>query len=117
MVEAMGGACAICGYNECNDSLCLHHLDPTQKEFSFGGVTKNPKAWGKIIVELRKCVLLCHNCHSEIHAGVTELPTDCPEFNEDYTEYRIVVKANCPVCGNEMPKQNKTCSLTCSGRQ
>ena len=24
--------------------------------------------------ELKKCILICANCHNEIHAGITEIP-------------------------------------------
>jgi hypothetical protein len=65
-IKYKGGQCQKCGYNKCPASLVFHHLDPSQKDFglSHNGTTKS---WGKIIVELDKCILLCHNCHNEIH--------------------------------------------------
>lgn len=50
----------------------MHHVDPTKKEFGIGagGVTR---AWSKVLVELDKCVLLCKNCHGEVHSGLIEM--------------------------------------------
>lgn len=68
-VEYKGGKCQKCGYNKCIAALEFHHLDPTQKEFSIGnkGYTRS---WDKIQQELDKCILVCANCHREIHTGV-----------------------------------------------
>lgn len=68
-----GGKCMICGYNRCLGALDFHHLDPSKKEFgvSMKGLTKS---WEKIKKELDKCVLICANCHRELHAGITQLP-------------------------------------------
>ncbi len=68
LVEYKGGKCELCGYNECIDVLDLHHKDPSTKEFgiSSSGLTRS---WEKNKVEADKCVLLCANCHREIHAG------------------------------------------------
>jgi hypothetical protein len=68
-VDYKGGKCINCGYNKCLSALDFHHLDPLTKDFSFGsrkGTIKKEKA----ILELDKCILLCRNCHAEVHAGV-----------------------------------------------
>jgi hypothetical protein len=65
-IEYKGGKCQKCGYNKCPNALVFHHLDPSKKDFgiSSGGKIKN---FEKIKAELDKCVLLCQNCHSEVH--------------------------------------------------
>ena len=98
MVEAMGGACQCCGYSTCTEALAFHHIDPTVKDMGFGDTRANPKKWEKIVEELRKCVLVCHNCHSEIHAGVRQLPKTYAKFDEEYADWRKVEEYdNCPV--------------------
>jgi hypothetical protein len=82
IVESMGGKCQICGYHKCNAALELHHLDPSEKEFGFGGLRANIKSFDTIKQELKKCILLCSNCHKEVHAGVTDLPSDFATFDE-----------------------------------
>lgn len=122
IIESMGGRCCVCNYNKCDWSLALHHLDPSQKDFSFGKIRANPKNWESIVLEIRKCVLVCHNCHSEIHAGVTSVPLDAPRFNEKFFNYRDLkntleeVLSPCPICGKLKSIALKNCSLICSGK-
>lgn len=116
IIEAMGGKCQCCGYDRCDSALALHHIDPSEKEFSLGQIRGSPIAWPRIVVELKKCVLLCHNCHSEIHAGVRQLPEIYSSFNEDYEFYRENPETltPCPHCGKMKPERNRYCSLSCS---
>lgn len=39
-----------------------------------------PRAWKKVVDEASKCVLLCKNCHEEVHARVTKIPDDIRRF-------------------------------------
>lgn len=71
--EYKGGKCELCGYDRCQDALDFHHKDPKKKSFgiSVRGLTRS---WAAIKSEIEKCVLICANCHREIHAGITQLP-------------------------------------------
>jgi predicted metal-binding protein len=69
MIEYKGGKCQICGYNECHGSLTFHHIDPNEKEISIGSMVRK---WEKIKPELDKCLLVCSNCHDEIHQGIID---------------------------------------------
>lgn len=70
-----GGKCAICGYNKCQRALSFHHRNAKEKGFGISakGLTRS---WQKIKVEIDKCVLLCANCHMEVHDGLTQLPKE-----------------------------------------
>lgn len=115
MVDAMGGSCQCCGYNACTEALAFHHIDPAVKDMSFGDTRANPKKWETVVNELKKCVLVCHNCHSEIHAGVRELPKTYAIFNEEYADWRKIEEYDsCPVCSKEKPVKQKFCSHTCA---
>jgi hypothetical protein len=117
MVDAMGGKCQCCGYDKCLDALAFHHIDPKAKDLSFGGIRANPTNWSNVVAELKKSVLVCHNCHSEIHAGVREIPENRTLFNETYADYRKIGKFDsCSQCGKQKPVQNKYCSLSCAGK-
>lgn len=67
-VAHKGGKCERCGYDRCIDALEFHHHDPAQKDFSISakGYTRS---WRKVLEELDKCVMLCANCHRELHAS------------------------------------------------
>ena len=68
-----GGKCAICDYNKSQRALSFHHLNPKEKDFDLSsrGLTRS---WERIKKEIDKCVLLCANCHMEVHDGITQLP-------------------------------------------
>lgn len=70
MVQLKGGKCCLCGYDRCLSALAFHHMDPNEKELKFGALRASPQSWEKIEKELNKCILVCHNCHSEIHEGI-----------------------------------------------
>jgi len=74
-IEYKGGKCIICGYKKCVRALNMHHEDPSQKEFGLSsrGLTRS---WEKVRRELDKCVLLCSNCHHEVHDGISQLPKE-----------------------------------------
>jgi len=59
--------CSICGYNSCPDALHFHHVNQNDKEFNLciRSLPKNSNE--KIIDELHKCILVCANCHAELH--------------------------------------------------
>jgi predicted transcriptional regulator len=64
-VAYKGGKCSKCGYCKCLGALDFHHTDPKQKDPDW----KNMKhrSFESVIHELDKCVLVCKNCHAEIH--------------------------------------------------
>ena len=68
----MGSTCHTCGRDGPPALFEFHHLDATQKDF---GLSEDgiPRTWAKMMAELAKCVMLCANCHREVHAGVRPL--------------------------------------------
>lgn len=70
LVEYKGGKCQCCGYNRCIRALEFHHLDPSQKDFTISGKSKSFETLKK---EADKCILVCSNCHKEIHAGIRKI--------------------------------------------
>ncbi len=76
-VRYKGGKCIKCGYNTCNRALEFHHIDPDEKDFNISQA--NTKyTFDKIKKELDKCVLLCGNCHAELHDGLFEITDYIP---------------------------------------
>jgi hypothetical protein len=68
-IEYKGSKCALCGYGRCHAALHFHHVNDEDKLFGISG--KHALSWSKIKQELDKCVLLCANCHAEVHAGIS----------------------------------------------
>lgn len=71
-IDYKGGKCHLCGYDKCSGALEFHHIDPKQKSFAISS-KGNTRAWEVVKKELDKCVLVCANCHREIHAGLISL--------------------------------------------
>lgn len=69
-VELAGGCCRICGYDKCIAALEFHHRDPKQKDFKISKVARSPLTDPCVQAEIKKCILLCANCHREVHAGI-----------------------------------------------
>lgn len=69
-VAFLGGSCRICGYSRCVDALEFHHVEPSTKSENWNSMKK--KKWDLIEQELLKCVLLCANCHREVHESDTD---------------------------------------------
>ncbi len=72
-IEYKGSKCTICGYKKSQRALSFHHIDPSKKEFSLSSESLS-RSWDRIKMEIDKCVLICANCHMEVHDGITQLP-------------------------------------------
>ena len=70
-IKLLGGKCSICGYDKCMDALEFHHEDPSIKEFRLG--SGNTMSWKAYKSEALKCILVCSNCHKEIHSKIQQL--------------------------------------------
>jgi hypothetical protein len=66
VVELHGNKCIICGYSKYHGGLHFHHKDPAQK--NFGLATRRYSSLKKYKEEAEKCILVCGNCHAEIHS-------------------------------------------------
>lgn len=67
LVDRAGGKCEICGYNKNYASLIFHHRDIATKSFGICGRNLSDKPFTRLLSEADKCMLLCHNCHTELH--------------------------------------------------
>ncbi len=71
-LEYKGGKCEVCGYDRCIYALEFHHLNSSKKDFAISskGYTRS---WNRVKEELDKCILICANCHRELHAKDEQL--------------------------------------------
>lgn len=118
LIRAFGGKCCVCGYDKCEEVMEFHHLDPSTKETSWSQIRGHIKGWSTIVDEMRKCVMVCSNCHKEVHASYSIIPDNAPRFDERLSDYKQNERAElhnaCPVCGRPKLKAYKTCSLSCA---
>ena len=77
-MEYKGNKCMLCGYKKCIQALEFHHIVNTGKDFGISdkGYTRS---WEKVKKEIDKCVLICANCHRELHVGIMQLPKEILE--------------------------------------
>lgn len=61
------GKCQICGYDKTAIALDFHHVIPEEKDRT---ITVYRNGFDKVKEEVKKCILLCANCHREFHAGL-----------------------------------------------
>ena len=72
LIDYKGGKCQICGYNKSNWALHFHHINPNEKDFTIS--EKHTTKLDSYIKEINKCILLCSNCHAEIHELIYKNP-------------------------------------------
>ena len=105
-----GKKCCLCGFNDFIEALEFHHVHPEQKEFAL--TSSVIKSLDKQLIEARKCVLLCANCHRGVHAGYLSVPDDFEKFFDESIaeqllqeneEIKYGKKHYCIDCGKLIP--------------
>ena len=87
-INYLGGKCEKCG-NKNIFHLSFHHEYPEEKENNIRYLTRG--SWEKLVVELKKCILLCRNCHQEEH-----------NFENNYVKgemLKLSKSKGCSACG------------------
>lgn len=79
--------CSICGYNKNGAALEWHHIDPLEKDGAPAEMLKlgTVEGWNQYQKEIKKCILVCANCHREIHNPEKEL-----EFFDGDNEIKLL---------------------------
>jgi len=70
LVEYKGGCCEKCGYSKSVSALQFHHINPNEKDFTIGG---SSYSFERLKKEVDKCIMVCSNCHIEIHEELRKL--------------------------------------------
>jgi hypothetical protein len=82
MVNYKGGKCYFCGYSKYVGALDFHHIEPATKKFSLS-MDQMYRSWNLTLKELDKCVIICANCHRELHAGLIQIDINSPSNNHN----------------------------------
>jgi hypothetical protein len=65
-----GKVCKQCGINSLHQKCYDFHHYKGQKETELSKMIQANRPWSEIEGELKKCVVLCKNCHSALHSGM-----------------------------------------------
>lgn len=120
IIYVMGGQCQCCGYRRCQQALELHHLNPEEKDFTFSANAN--RSWENVRPELKKCILVCANCHREIHNKIIdnqilfssfseEKAKEIDEIIEDFHTKHIEY---CKQCGTPISDKRANCCSKCA---
>jgi hypothetical protein len=67
LIKHVGGSCSICGYSKNLAALVFHHGDSSEKDFKLDMRSLSNRKLDPILEEIDKCILVCANCHAELH--------------------------------------------------
>lgn len=103
-IKLMGGKCMVCGYNSHLEAMDFHHINPEKKEYGISQIM-NKAITNKTLLtflkkEIEKCILLCSNCHSELHA---KLEKEKLEKDEIYNNFISLGKYKLCLSGMKTP--------------
>lgn len=93
-IDVLGGCCEECGENDFY-KLCFHHNLKDDKDFNLAYLKSY--RWSLIEKEIKKCTLLCQNCHHELH--FKREPSDLRRriLKKKYLDYKGINE--CQKCG------------------
>ena len=108
-IESFGGKCELCGYNKCINALEFHHLNKEEKQYDPSYIIMR-WSWKRAYSELKKCILVCSNCHKEIHYNIREI--------KSILRVRVFLDKKCVVCSNPFVVRTdkatqRYCSVIC----
>jgi predicted nucleic acid-binding Zn ribbon protein len=67
LIQNAGGRCSICGYHKNLAALVFHHSDSSKKDFKLDMRSLSNRKLAPVLEEISKCILVCANCHAELH--------------------------------------------------
>lgn len=123
LLYVAGEKCAICGYNKCSSALEFHHLNPNEKDFTLA--TNANIATVKALEEIKKCVLVCANCHREIHANLIDTSylissyseERATEVLEELNDIKTKALYYCKDCGKLISESNAQRCPECAAKE
>ena len=106
-VNYLGGRCVLCGYDKCLGALEFHHLDGKGEKNVDPTKAIHQWSWERVKDEIGKCILVCSNCHREVHYGMHVV--------EDITKNYRLYGVNCLTCGKDFETRDES-QIYCSDK-
>ena len=116
-VNTLGGCCSKCGYNKNLSALQFHHINSNDKLFNLDARAFANRSKELILAELKKCVVLCGNCHAEEHYpenNITNVESFVKQFDRVKTLSEVDRKLKCSKCGGFRVGRRTTLCRVCS---
>lgn len=98
--QKIGKQCVVCR-EKVPCCLEFHHIKP-RRGLTVSKMVYLGKSLRRIKREIKKCVLLCGNCHRKLHFGVGHLSLRKKSYIEKYI-IKIKNSGNCVKCGEKAP--------------
>ena len=119
LIKVFDSKCCICGFDKFQQALEFHHVNPEEKEFQICGSNAVTKALEKQLIEMRKCILVCANCHRGIHQGYYQVPDNWKSlFNEEIAQQLLdnlkPAEYKCKKCGKNITRWSNGLCKECS---
>ena len=119
LIKVFDSKCCICGFDKFQQALEFHHVNPEEKEFQICGSNAVTKALEKQLIEMRKCILVCANCHRGIHQGYYQVPDNWKSlFNEEIAQQLLdnlkPTEYKCKKCGKNITRWSNGLCKECS---
>lgn len=120
-IRLRGGSCQLCGYDKTIQALEFHHINPDEKT-----MVLNHECSGNYlrkVEEMKKCALICANCHREVHYGLVDaalirldnsLIDSKIQYLKNYEKENFEdndKKTICPICGGKKSSSSKMCVI------
>ncbi len=67
LLRKAGSRCSICGYHKNLAALVFHHTGSAEKDFKLDMRSLSNRKFEPVLSEISKCILVCANCHAELH--------------------------------------------------
>lgn len=118
LIKVCGDKCNLCGYNKTIAALEFHHINPENKSYGIASMGTCHQLETDL-KEVQKCILVCANCHREIHDGLysqEELIKNkiyLDDIANELIQERDGKKHYCPSCGKEISSGANFCN-TCA---
>lgn len=114
LIKMLGNCCSECEYSKNLSALEFHHINPEEKDHTLDTRKLANCTWEFCLEEVKKCVLLCSNCHRETHNPdlnnfQTQLFLENPPMLET-KRAEIKQKFHCLTCQRETRKLIEKCS-------
>jgi hypothetical protein len=112
IVEMLGGKCENCGYNKNIAAFDFHHVNPKEKDYQLDMRKLSNTRFDKLLEEVKKCKLLCSNCHREFHSPDLELTLAkemVKKIDESVINAKHIGRPKCTDCDCEINYTHTRC--------